>query len=111
MRRIRGDGNCFYRAFLFAYLEGLLSKYNGSSADDKEAAIAEKERFMATIVSSKDELVAQGYSEIAIESFHDVSVSTMINRLYTFCVLDCILRYLMLHLYLYYRNNRCSWSC
>lgn len=24
MRRTRGDGNCFYRAFIFSYLEGLL---------------------------------------------------------------------------------------
>lgn len=24
LRRTRGDGNCFYRAFIFSYLEGLL---------------------------------------------------------------------------------------
>ena len=28
LRRTRGDGNCFYRAFLFSYLEGLLVTSN-----------------------------------------------------------------------------------
>jgi hypothetical protein len=28
MRRTRGDGNCFYRAFAYAYLEGLLLDFN-----------------------------------------------------------------------------------
>ena len=29
LRRVRGDGNCFYRSCFFGYLEGLLSKYTG----------------------------------------------------------------------------------
>ena len=71
MRRIRGDGNCFYRAFLFSYLENLILKH--SSSESKIAAEKEKDRFYQQILRSKAELVDLGYSEMAIESFHDVS--------------------------------------
>ena len=70
MRKIRGDGNCFYRGFLFSYLEQLLVKLK----TDPEVAQQERSRMEALVVGSKDELVALGYSEIAIETFHDVTV-------------------------------------
>ena len=28
MRRTRGDGNCFFRSFMFAYMEGLVRTNN-----------------------------------------------------------------------------------
>ena len=65
-RRVRGDGNCFYRAFLFSYLEQL--HYHRET----DVARLELDRIKAIILISKNELVDIGYSELAIESFHDV---------------------------------------
>ena len=64
MRRVRGDGNCFYRAFLFSYLENIISRLPSSGA--------ELERFKRVIVGSKSELVAVGYDEFAFETFYDM---------------------------------------
>jgi hypothetical protein len=33
LRRTRGDGNCFYRGFVFSYLEGLLLQNNTKECD------------------------------------------------------------------------------
>ena len=76
MRRIRGDGNCFYRAFLFAFLESLLKDFTTGDATTKVKAEDERFRVLTILSQSKDELVAVGYSEIAIESFHDVRTLT-----------------------------------
>uniref|UniRef100_A0A4D5R974 Ubiquitin thioesterase n=1 Tax=Scolopendra viridis TaxID=118503 RepID=A0A4D5R974_SCOVI len=59
IRRTRGDGNCFFRAFAFAYLECLL--------DDKQ----EFNRFKELISNMKDDLVSLGFSQFTIEDFHD----------------------------------------
>jgi len=64
-----------FRAFLFAYLEKLLNLFNSGNSNDKILASEELDRLKKIVVDSKDELVSIGYSEIAIESFHDVSVS------------------------------------
>jgi ubiquitin thioesterase protein OTUB1 len=72
MRKVRGDGNCFYRAFLFAYLEELLIRYTAEGPEVKQSAIDERQRFLNKIENSKAELVEIGYSEMAIETFHDV---------------------------------------
>jgi hypothetical protein len=64
-RRVRGDGNCFYRSLLFGYLEGLLTKHIEGSL--KEIADIERKRMLKTITDSKEELIQFGYSEIAIE--------------------------------------------
>lgn len=72
MRRVRGDGNCFYRAFIFSYLEGLLRDYNLDS-EKKKSAEKERDRITKIIDDSKLELVTKhSYSEIAIESFQEV---------------------------------------
>ena len=82
MRRIRRDGNCFYRAFLFAYLDSLLQDCSSGDATKKSLAEAERLRILHLISGSKDELVAIGYSEMAIESFYDVLVE-LITDLFT----------------------------
>lgn len=71
MRKVRGDGNCFYRALLFGYLEGLLTRYN--SAEHKEEAKKEHQRMTEKITNCMSELVEVGYSEFTIETFYDVS--------------------------------------
>lgn len=72
MRRIRGDGNCFYRAFIFSYLEGLLADYE-CGEEKRITAEIERKRITEIIFNSKQELVLRhSYSEIAIESFQEV---------------------------------------
>ena len=85
MRKVRGDGNCFYRAFLFSYLEQLLAGLSSASDSDEEApaagaaggkvraeAQAELARMTALVDSSLADLVAVGFSEIAVQSFQDM---------------------------------------
>uniref|UniRef100_A0AAR2KBL1 ubiquitinyl hydrolase 1 n=1 Tax=Pygocentrus nattereri TaxID=42514 RepID=A0AAR2KBL1_PYGNA len=59
IRKTRPDGNCFYRAFGFSYLESLLD-------DNKELR-----RFKAIAAKSKLDLVSQGFTEFTIEDFHN----------------------------------------
>ena len=58
IRRIRGDGNCFYRGFLYRLLESLTS-------DERLSA------FLHTIEASKPPLLQQGYDEMTIDPFYD----------------------------------------
>ena len=52
MRRVRGDGNCFYRAFLFAYLEQLLILHECADTSLSSKAAVERERILSVIVES-----------------------------------------------------------
>lgn len=58
-RRTRPDGNCFFRAFIYAYLEKLIN--------NKE----EYEKFRDLICKSKDSLVEMGFPRFTVEDFHD----------------------------------------
>ncbi|XP_028158832.1 ubiquitin thioesterase otubain-like [Ostrinia nubilalis] len=59
MRRTRPDGNCFFRAFSYAYLEYLLT--------DK----AEYEKFFEIAKNSKEILLALGFSQFTVEDFYE----------------------------------------
>ena len=58
-RRTRPDGNCFFRAFSYAYLEKLIG--------NKE----EYEKFRELARKSKDNLVELGFPQFTVEDFHD----------------------------------------
>nr|CAG4646454.1 EOG090X0AE1 [Macrothrix elegans] len=68
LRRIRPDGNCFYRGFGFAYFEKLLG--------DEE----EWKRFQQLASATKDELLSQGFPKFTLEDFFD-SFMDVVNRL------------------------------
>ncbi|KAJ3688635.1 hypothetical protein LUZ61_017799 [Rhynchospora tenuis] len=59
LRRTRGDGNCFYRCFMFSYLEQILVTQNK----------AEVERVLVTIEQCKENLRSLGYAEFTYEDF------------------------------------------
>lgn len=59
MRRTRPDGNCFFRAFAYAYLEHLIS--------NKE----DYETFRELAENSKDKLVQLGFASFTLEDFHE----------------------------------------
>ncbi|XP_052827653.1 ubiquitin thioesterase OTUB1 isoform X2 [Octopus bimaculoides] len=72
LRRTRGDGNCFYRAFGFSYLEKLL--------DDK----SDLPRFKEVIHQSKEDMVNLGFPQFTLEDFYDTFVN-VISRVESFC--------------------------
>jgi len=60
IRRTRGDGNCFYRAFGFGYLEKNLNNQK------------ELERFRQLTNDLKTKLVQLGYLDFTVEDVSDV---------------------------------------
>ncbi|XP_063800998.1 ubiquitin thioesterase OTUB1 isoform X3 [Pseudophryne corroboree] len=70
IRRTRPDGNCFYRAFGFSYLEALL---DGGP---------ELTRFKEVSQRSKEDLIRQGFTEFTIEDFHNtfMDLITLVER-------------------------------
>ncbi|GBP87543.1 Ubiquitin thioesterase otubain-like [Eumeta japonica] len=65
IRRTRPDGNCFFRAFSYAYLEYLLT--------DK----TEYEKFYEIAKTSKDTLVALGFSQFTVEDFYETFMEVL----------------------------------
>ncbi|XP_031099208.1 OVARIAN TUMOR DOMAIN-containing deubiquitinating enzyme 1 [Ipomoea triloba] len=59
IRRTRGDGNCFFRSFMFAYLEHILE-----SQDQKEV-----ERIKGNVEKCRKTLQSLGYAEFTFEDF------------------------------------------
>jgi len=70
LRRIRGDGNCFYRGFLFGLMEKLLEIH----ALDAARAEATRERVANCLRQSKNDLISVGYDELAIDEFWESTV-------------------------------------
>lgn len=70
LRRVRGDGNCFFRAFIFALCERMIM------TDDVEATAvaALRSHVQDKIRQSKSDLIAIGYSEVAIDTFWETFV-------------------------------------
>jgi ubiquitin thioesterase protein OTUB1 len=69
LRRTRPDGNCFFRAFGFAYFESLLNDDNQDELD----------KFIKFTKTSKDELINLGLPSVTIEDFFDVFLEVLMN--------------------------------
>jgi len=65
VRRLRRDGNCFYRAFLFMVFEHFVR----NKEDPQFATVLD------VVEGSKKQLVEVGYDEIAVEDFYDLFVA------------------------------------
>ncbi|CAH0473747.1 unnamed protein product [Peronospora belbahrii] len=88
MRRVRGDGNCFFRGFIFALCERLLPSVAGKN-EDCNATL--RHRIQFKIQQSKNELIAIGYSDVAIDAFWETFVdylAAMETRSYAELVRD-----------------------
>ncbi len=57
MRQSRGDGNCFFRAFIFSYLERLAESGN----------MKERKRMVSCLSGIKEMLLVAGYDELVLE--------------------------------------------
>lgn len=69
LRRTRPDGNCFFRAFGFAYFESLLKDTNHDELD----------KFIKFTKTSKDDLIKLGLPSVTIEDFFDVFLEVLNN--------------------------------
>lgn len=67
IRRTRGDGNCFFRSFMFSYLEHILE------TQDK----AEVERVKANIEECRKTLQGLGYADFTFEDFFALFVEQL----------------------------------
>ncbi len=67
-RAIRGDGNCYYRAFLYALCEKLYST---------DTNAAELKRIQEYVKQSIEEVVERGYDRFTIETFHEEMVDLL----------------------------------
>jgi len=72
-RRIRGDGNCYYRAFLYSLCEQLLE---GSLAKDPNILL-ELDRLICYAKNSLDEVTKFGYDRFTIEMFQEEFVELL----------------------------------
>jgi len=66
IRRVRPDGNCFFRAVGFAFMEQLLS--------DKKGKLV---KFMDKIRPTKEEMVKMGFPVFTMEDFFDTFMETL----------------------------------
>lgn len=69
IRRTRPDGNCFFRAFGYAYFESLLADKSPDELD----------KFIKFTKSSKDELIKLGLPPVTIEDFFDVFLEVLLG--------------------------------
>ncbi|CAN6464424.1 unnamed protein product [Victoria cruziana] len=67
IRRTRGDGNCFYRCFMFSYLEHILE-----TQDTKEV-----DRIRMKIEQCKQTLIGLGYTEFTFEDFFELFIEQL----------------------------------
>nr|CAG4650355.1 EOG090X0AE1 [Sida crystallina] len=68
LRRVRPDGNCFFRGFGFSYFEQLLDNPT------------EWMRFRDLVAGTKDQLLSQGFPKFTLEDFYDAFMD-VVNRL------------------------------
>ncbi len=59
IRRTRGDGNCFFRSFLFGYIEGLLLSEDGARERDRVIGLLEGSKPTLMDVGGYDEIGEQ----------------------------------------------------
>lgn len=67
IRRARGDGNCFFRSFIFAYMESLVHT----------ADLTERNRVVTCIRQWKQKMVDHGYQELVFEDAMEVIIDQL----------------------------------
>ena len=89
LRTIRGDGNCYYRAFLYSLLETLIQKQQHQQqqqlpTSDKSTTCSsidsEGQRLLQYVThESFEQILQQNYDETAVEIFHDEMIELFQN--------------------------------
>lgn len=77
-RAIRGDGNCYYRAFLYSLCEHLVRRATSTNiSSDTTGQDKEFKRIQTYVNESLTEVTKYGYDQFTIEMFHDELVDLM----------------------------------
>ena len=71
MRKVKGDGNCFYRAYMFAIYESVLAK-----PDEAKAILQQFKAFYEKMIAPD----GLGYQADAIEMFYEDAVKYSSSR-------------------------------
>lgn len=78
LRRVRGDGNCYYRAFLYALSEGLLRKLAWRPVDAAHGTKNEEfSRLKNKVSNSMEWICRNGYEAMTIDMFHEEMVDLL----------------------------------
>ena len=73
IRRLRRDGNCFYRSFLYQLFEHYGLVLAGEKADPNDMYKTQYKALLKTVTESKKDMCDNGgYDEIVIEDFYEV---------------------------------------
>lgn len=72
-RKVKGDGNCFYRSLLFSYLELLVLN------NTDPICINEIDRISLVIMESKRDLLNFGFEEFVFEPFVDLFEELLVH--------------------------------
>ncbi|BDA42024.1 Ubiquitin thioesterase OTUB1 [Coccomyxa sp. Obi] len=67
MRRTRGDGNCFFRSFMFAFMEKLV----------QDNDLTERNRVVTCIRQWKAKLIAVGFQELVFEDAMEIVIDQL----------------------------------
>lgn len=67
LRRTRGDGNCFFRSFMFSYLEHILETQDKTEVD----------RILVNIDQCKKTLQGLGYADFTFEDFFSIFIEQL----------------------------------
>tara|TARA_B100000609_G_C17156411_1_gene403706 strand:+ start:97 stop:1128 length:1032 start_codon:yes stop_codon:yes gene_type:complete len=84
LRRVRKDGNCFYRAFLYRYLEELVQRNFDvprppTGSGSAGGGCAELRRIRTVAKDSKAALLKVGFEEIVVDSFWETFCELLDN--------------------------------
>jgi ubiquitin thioesterase protein OTUB1 len=78
IRLVRGDGNCYYRAFLYSLAEKIMQATCSGKNDNDENNKKEGQRIVEWIKKdSWQKVLAAGYDEITMEAFYETIVELL----------------------------------
>jgi len=84
-RAVRGDGNCYYRAFLYALSEHLFRHATTTTTTTTKTSNHKSElhRIQEYVTQSIEQVVLCGYDRFAVETFHEemIDLLTQIENL------------------------------
>lgn len=78
---IRGDGNCFYRSFIFSYMEAILRNFLTYDRKKMDASIEELNHFKFKLKASFNFLINNGQCKDIIELFYEEFYDLVSNLL------------------------------
>ncbi|KAJ8288915.1 hypothetical protein COCON_G00015740 [Conger conger] len=105
IRRIKGDGNCFYRGLIFGHLELLLQNERGMQIFKDELIQTGKELLLAGFPESSFEDILNTFVSVLERTEADNQDSTLLKIFNDQCISDRMVQYLRLLTSAYLQNH------